>query len=257
MKPFYSVKFNARMCNMKISINGIPLIGMEVEGQCSTNYPFNHLLLESGLATLKCEARPLKGTAQLHKEAFLSCKVEMFDMDFHRYQPILTMAQYETPLQDETTLPYIVHEDVFQVSVPYSMIGWKQSIKLDRLQNRLRTLVFNKYNSIIAMMQNHSFAQYESAFRERESIIGACYYMSENEKQDRMKDVENDIVNCTRIAPLSYRDVLEFAADGRLVRLIKKDGESSLRLMNDEAEEETIIELWLQMKPGSYELTII
>lgn len=257
MKPFYSVRFNARMCHMKISVNGIPVIGMDMNGQCSTRYPFNNLLLESGRASIKYEALPLKGEVQLHKEAYLSCEIELYDLESTNYDPVSTMASYETPQHDDAIIPYLVHEDFIQVEVPYTLVGWKQSVKLDRFKDQLRPMVFKKYNSIIAMMRNHSFAQYEDAFRERENIMGVCFYMSEAEKQDRMKQVEDAIMNCSEIVPLSSTDNLELAADGRLVRLVKLDGESALRIKNNLEGEETMIGLWLHMKPGSNELTII
>ena len=257
MKPFYSVNFNARMCTMKISVNGIPLFYMEVDGQCSTSYPFNNLLLESGLASIRYEALPLKGEVQLHKHAYLNCVVELFDQD-SPFKPVSTMASYETPPHPEDAIiPCYIHEDAFQVDVPYTLIGWKQSVKLNQFKDQLRPMVFKKYNSIIAMMRNHSFSQYENAFRERENIMGVCFYLSEEKKQSRMKDIEQDILNCTEIVPLSSTDYLEMAADGRLVRLLKMDGESALRVKNDLEDEETLIELWLHMKTGSKELTII
>lgn len=257
MKSFYSVYFNARMCNMKISVNGIPLLGMEVEGQCSTRYPFNNLLLESGLVSISYEARPLKGEMQLHKDAYLKCEVELYDMDSTNYQPLSTMASYETPSQDDAIIPCFIHEDTFRVDVPYTLTGWKQSVKLDKFKDELRPMVFKKYNSIISMMRNHRFLEYENAFKEREDIIGVCYYMSEDEKQERLKAVKDAIMNCTEIVPLSSTDTLELADEGRLVRLIKTDGESALRLRNENEGEETMLELWLHMKPGSNELTII
>ena len=257
MRPFYSVNFNARMCHMKISVNGVPCFSMDVDGQCSTRYPFNNLLLESGRASIKYEILPLKGEVQLHKEAYLSCEVELFDLESTNYNPISTMASYETPQHDDTIIPYLVHEDFIQVEVPYTLVGWKQSIKLDRFKDQLRPMVFMKYNSIIAMMRNHRFSEYENAFRERENIIGTCFYLSEDEKQGRMKEVENIIMSCSEIVPLSSTDIVELAADGRLVRLIKIDGGSALRVKNEEAGEMSTLELWLQMKPGSTELTII
>lgn len=256
MKPFYSVNFNARMCNMKISINGIPLINMEVDGQCSTRYPFNNLILKSGLVSVKYEIRPLKGELQLHKRAYLSCEVELFDLDLE-HEPMATMASYATPPQGEIALPYLVHEEAFRVDVPYSLTGWTQSTKLDQLKDQLRPMVFMKYNSIIAMMRNHHFPQYENTFRERANILGTCFYLSEEEKLGRLKEIEQDITNCTEIVSLSSKDDLELAAEGRLVRLIKADGESALRVKNDATGEEIMIELWLHMKPGSSELTII
>ena len=257
MKPFYSVNFNARMCHMKITINDIPLFNMEVDGQCSTRYPFNHLLLESGQATIRYEARPLKGEVQLHKDAYLSCEVELFDLESANYEPVSRMASYETPEQDKAIMPYFVHEDIFQANVPYTLGGWKQAVKLDRFKDQLRPMVFRKYNSIISMMRNRSFSQYENAFSERESIMGTCLYMTEGDKQDRMTEVREAILNCSEIVPLSSTDDLELAADGRLVRLVKLDGESALRVKNDLEGEVTALELWLQMKPGSTELTII
>lgn len=256
MRPFYSVNFNARMCHMKISVNGVPCFSMDVDGQCSTRYPFNNLLLESGRASIKYEALPLKGEVQLHKEAYLSCEVELYDLD-SGYQPVSTMASYETPQHDDTIIPYLVHEDFIQVEVPYTLVGWKQSVKLDRFKDQLRPMVFKKYNSIIAMMRNRSFAQYEDAFRERENIMGVCFYMSEAEKQGRMKQVEDAIMSCSEIVPLSSTDIIDLAADGRLVRLVKSDGGSALRIKNEEAGEMSALELWLQMKPGSTDLTII
>lgn len=256
MRPFYTVNFNARMCTMKISVNGVPLLNMEVEGQCSSRYPFNNLLLESGWVTIRYEAFPLKGTVQLHDEAYLSGEVEMYDMD-SPVEPLSKMASYETPTQEKVVVPYIVHEEVFHVDVPYTLVGWRQSMKLDRFEDDLRPMVFKKYNSIISMMRNRSFAQYEEAFRERENIMAVCFNISDEEKRERMKAVEEAIMSCSEIVPLSSRDEIELAADGRLVRLVKGDGESALRLKNDLDGEEIMIELWLHMKSGSKELTII
>ena len=254
MKPFYSVNFNARMCHIRISVNGIPFVSIGVDGQCSTRIPFNNLLWGSGTAIIRYEARPLIGEVQLHKEAYLSCEVELFDLDSPS-EPIATMARYETPPQNESIVPYLMDEEAFQVSLPYSLVGWQQSVKLDDFQDRLRAMVFEKYRSIVAMIESHRFPQYEDAFWERENIMGVCFYLSEEEKRDRMKEVEDIIMRSSDIAPLSGMDSLEFAADGRLVRLVKGDGESSLRLFGDD--EVTVLELWLHMKQGSSELTII
>ena len=242
---------------MKISVNGIPLLNMEVTGQCSSTWPFNHLLLESGFVPVRYEALPLHGSVRLNPGAYLGCRVELMDMDGSQANPLSILARYETQLQGEKVLPVAVHEEFIHVSVPFSQPGWKNSVKLDRLGSRLKTLVFHKYESIISLMRNLSFPQYERVFREREDRMGVCYYLSEDEKRARMKDVEDAIMNCTGISPLTERDFLEFAADGRLVRLIRMDGDSSLRLRNEETEEETIIELWLHLKQGTSELTII
>ena len=257
MRPFYSVNFNARMCHMKISVNGIPCFSMDVDGQCSTRYPFNNLLLGSGRVSIKYEVLPLKGEVQLHKEAYLSCEVELYDLESTNYEPVSSMASYETPQHNDTIIPYLVYEDFIQVEMPYTLVGWKQSIKLDRFKDQLRPMVFMKYNFIIGMMRNHSFAQYEDAFRERENIMGVCFYLSEAEKQERMKEVEGIIMACSEIVPLSSTDTIELAADGRLVRLTKSDGGSALRIKNEKAGEISTLELWLQMKPGSTDLTII
>ena len=245
------------MCSMKISVNGVPLLKMEVGGQCSTSYPFNNLVLETGLASIRYEVHPLKGEVQLRKEAYLNCMVELYDLESANYQPVSTMASYETPPQDDTIIPFFLHEDCFQVNVPYTLIGWKNSIKLNRFEDQLRPMVFMKYNSLIGMMRNHSFSMYENAFKEREDIMGVCYYMSEDEKRERMDAVEEAIIHCSEIVPLLSTDIVELAADGRLARLVKTDGESALRLRNEENGEETYIELWLHAKPGSRELTII
>ena len=257
MRPFYSVYFNARMCHMKVSVNGIPLLGMEVDGQCASRYPFNNLILESGMATIRYEVRPLEGEVQLREDAYLNCKVELFDMDSTNYEPLSTMASHEFQNETKTIIPYMVHEVPFQVKVPYNLTGWKRSVKLEQFRNQLRPLILRKYNSLISMMHNQDFSQYENAFKEREDIIGVCFYLSEDEKRDRMKSIVETIKNCSEIVPLSIMDRFEFAADGRLVRLIKKDGESALRVRNNEAKEVTMIDLWLHMKPGSKVLSII
>ena len=256
MRPFYSVNFNARVCNMQIFVNGVPLIRMDVTGQCSTEYPFNNLLLESGYATIRYEARPLMGELQLRKEAYLRGEVVLYDLD-SGYEPISKMAFFETPEQNEDAKPIIVHEEDFQASVPYSLVGWQNSISLDLYENHVKDMVFNKYNALIAMLKNHSFSQYADVFKEREDIMATCFYMSEEERRERMNEIERLVNNCTRIVPLSDLDILEYAAEKHLVRLIKPDGESSLRLINDENGDETMLELWLHLKPGNNVLTVI
>lgn len=242
---------------MKISVNGIPLLNMEVTGQCASTYPFNHMLLESGFVSVRYEALPLHGSLKLNPGAYLGCRVELMDMDGSHVAPVSTLARYETPSQEEKALPLAAHEEFIYVSVPFSPVGWKNSVKLDRFRNQLRTMVYNKYMSIITLMRNHSFSQYESVFREREDRMAASFYLSQDAKRERMDDVEEAIRSCTGIVPLSARDFLEFAADGRLIRLVREDGDSSLRLWNEETQQEIILDLWLHMKPGSNELTVI
>lgn len=229
---------------------------MNIDGQCSTRTPFNNLIMGSGPVTVLSEVRPLNGDLKLREDAYLKTEVELFDLH-SGYEPVSKMALFETPPQTDAGLPFIINEAVFQASVPYSLTGWKKSVRLDSSGDRLRASVVNKYNAIIAMMQNRSFAQYEEAFRERENIMCICFYLSEAEKQERMKEVEAAIVNCTSILPLKGDSFIQFAADGRLVRLAKADGESSLRLFNDITGEETIIEMWLHMRQGSNQLTVI
>lgn len=242
------------MCRMRISVNGVPLLNMEVDGQCSSRYPFNHLILESGAATIKYEALPLNGEAQLHKEAYLCCRVEQYDLDSN-LEPKSTAASFES--HHESIIPYIVHEVPFQVSVPYNVTGWKQSVKLERYKNQLQRLVRLKYDNLISMMRNRDLTPYEEAFREREDMVGVCFYLSDQEKQDRMKSIKDAIMNCTEVVPLSTFDRLEFAADSRLVRLVKKEGQSALRIRNDKTNELTILDMWLHVKAGSKKLSII
>ena len=256
MKPFYTLNFNARVCKMSVSVGGVPLIRLEVKGQCSSRIPFNNLLLESGYATIRYEALPLKGDLHLRKEAYLDCEVELYDLDTGN-EPVSKMAHYESSPHDDKLLPLIVNEKVFPVTVPYTIVGWQKSVNLDRYENYIRTMVFNKYNSIIAMMKSRDFVQYESAFRDRVEILGTCFYMTKDKVDECNKATEELIINSSRIVPLSELDIIEYAAEKRLVRLIKTDGNSSLRVVNDEEEEETTIDLWLHIKPGSSQLTII
>lgn len=256
MRQFYVLNYNVRECNMNIVVNGVPLLRLEVNGQCSSRYPFNNLLLESGYATIRYEARPLRGEIELHKGAYLNCEVELYDMD-SGYEPVSKMAYYEMAPHNDITIPIAVHEEIFPVSVPYSVNGWKQSCRLDRYESHIKKMVLEKYSSIYSMLRNHNYAQFEDEFREREDIMSVCLYLSEEERKDRMTFVAELVNTCTRIEPISNLDLLEFAADMRLVRLIKTDGESSLRLVDEEKEEETMIEFWLQMKQGNNRLTII
>ena len=139
----------------------------------TTRYPFNNLLLGSGTTSIRYEARPLQGELQLRENAYLSCVVELFDME-SPFEPIATMASYETPHQEEAIIPYLVHEDTFPVDVPYSLTGWKQSVKLDRFNDQLRPMVFMKYNSIIALMRNRNFTQYEAALSDLSSSVASA-----------------------------------------------------------------------------------
>ncbi len=242
---------------MRISINDIPLVVLPVKGQCSSRFPFNNLILESGWATVRYEMLPLKGETQLNKEAYLNCWIELYDIESTNRQPLVTTALYETPPHEKTIIPYMVHEDTFRVNVPYKINGWKPSVTLDHFKRQLTTMVVRKYNDIMETMRNKDFAQYRNDFREREDIIAECFYLSETEKQGRMKDVCEAISNSTKIVPLTSEERLELGANGRLVRLIKNDGESALRIRNDNTKEETILDMWLHMKPESIQLTII
>ena len=118
-------------------------------------------------------------------------------------------------------------------------------------------MVIAKYNAITAMMRDRRFSEYERIFREREELMGVCYYLSEAEKQERIEEVEDAIRNSTRIVSPGIRDRIEFGADRRLVRLVKEDGESSLRIINEGEGEQTYLELWLHVKPGHKNLEVI
>jgi hypothetical protein len=81
-------------------------------------------------------------------------------------------------------------------------------------------------------------------------------YLDEKESKKRMDGLIEEFENNFELIPLSGDETMHIYANGKLVCLKTADGESALRLLNKETDDEIYVDVSFHLKEGDTELTV-
>jgi len=127
--------------------------------------------------------------------------------------------------------------------VPYTVHNWADLGKID--EKNLKDRVFGKYNEIVQAGKKGDYNKLFAAIELTESRNALTLYLSKEEVDARVDAIKADIKAGFKMMELEQTCSLEIAANGRLCRLVRPDGNSAMALENEETQEELIIDLWL------------
>ena len=256
-KAFYMINYKAVACFFDIQINEVSICSMNMDKQLTTTIPINYLILESGLQKVSVKLLPILGESLLNEETDFSMKIQLFEVEpsFRHKEDIL---EYQISLENEEikSLPVLIYETSFNADVPFRLTAWQNSLDLRDISN-LNELVDKIYKKITSTINEKQYDKFIEMLYEREENMSKSLYLSSKEKEDRMQELIADFENGFKLIPLSEDDSIQFYNKGKVIRLIKRDGESAIRFFSEETGEEMTLEILFHLKDGATELSII
>jgi hypothetical protein len=253
-QPYYYIDFSASECFFEIRINDVPALCFDMDKQVSTAMPVNHLILEPGKQMVEIIILPNLGNIKFDKNAYFKASLQLRDV-LNKFELINEKQLYSFEAEN-SELPAVNHKDSFIADVPFKINSWQFSQNLKDIDD-IRELVDNTYRNIENTIANKQFAQLINMLKKREDNIGKAMYLSEIAKNKRMAGLLEDFENGFIIEPTTPKDILNFCGYGKLAYLRKQTGESALKLVNKQTEEEMNIEIMLHLEKGATELSII
>jgi len=256
-KPYYSVKFSSNNCRFEIRINDIPAVKYNLDGMVSSQVPLNQILLASGRQQLSVEVLPRKDEENLSKFSNLNITIQVRNLDADNSVE-RTILEYSMPAIVDHT-PYLKFYDKFEVELPYSLKGWKNSKelkKIDSIESETRSY-FEYVHSIFAEKDFDTFKKIsESKFSE----LDKAFYTSQQDSDTEWNEFVDNLNKGEMILANMLSDSetkLEFFGDGKIITLQKLNGEPALRFKNPAEKTQYSIPLLLHKPKGSTTLEVI
>ncbi len=259
IKPYYVIEFKAFNCSFDIRVNDISILTLDVKGQVATIIPVNNAILETGKQQVTYHILPLQGETALRENAEFSATVWLYDAGGAHIEEVESIdnTSFSMPKNEsENLLQSYKGEITFEAIVPYRLNAWQNSADLTKIEN-LRTMVEAAYRKIEALISNGQYEAFAALLQQREDNMATCMYMSEEEKKERVTDLISTIKEHNlKVVPVSESDIMTFYGYGKIVTLLRPDGESALLLRAEDGREINLI-IQFHLEQGSEELTVI
>src|SRR5690606_8793555 len=105
----------------------VEILALDIKGQTATDIPINQAILESGVQEVEVRALPLVGEKALHPNAYVSYKINVYDMSSGDYAFIKQLEKVQTP-PVEKGMPLTMHKRGFDAEVPYTLDAWQKGL---------------------------------------------------------------------------------------------------------------------------------
>ncbi|WP_223559937.1 hypothetical protein [Chryseobacterium lathyri] len=256
MKPYYEIDFSAVMCSFQIKINDVELISLSIEGQTRSDFPVNHLILESGKQTIEVKGLPMSGHTEMHDDSYIRYRVNVYDMSSGEYAFVKQFDEYFTKKPDKN-IPFIGHTSTFNADVPYKLDAWQNGINLKDTKIDIKEKLIRKYKEVINLINGGNYDSFVTQYQKREGNNALAMYLNKNQAESRIGGVVSDIKNGYRAQNLPDDIYVEYSAYGKLAALKCTDMMSALRLENPEEEDELVLPITFYIPEGKDEFEII
>jgi len=256
-KPYYVIEYSASSCLLDIKVNDVSVKHTNLKGYTSNVIPVNLVIPESGRQQVSYNILPLLGETALREDATFSASVCLYDAGGDVIQKQDEINTFTMP-ENTTKIPLPVYkgERVFYADVPYKLDAWQNSQDLSKIE-KLRVLVDSAYRKIEEIISNSQYNLYAEMVQKREDNIATCFYLSEEEKKERLTELIELFESGFKIVPVSEKDFMFIYGYNKLVSLKKQDGSSALLLKNANTGQKLTLDIKLHLEQGSKELTII
>jgi hypothetical protein len=231
---------------------------LNVESYIAIRIPINYLILGSGVQHLSVTVLPILGKTALDENVDFSMTLQLYEDTGKSLDIVEDILEYRIPEDtNKLYLPIVEHQTTFNASVPYKLNVWQNSVDLSGYQN-IRNLIDYIYKKIEFFMDTKRYNEFIAMMKEREDNMCISLYISPEESQGRMQRLVDDFNNGFKMVPFSPADVvILYYAQGKVIKLVKKDLKPAFRFANDKTEEEMGLEILFHLKQGSKDLSII
>jgi hypothetical protein len=255
LKPYYIIDFSASACLFEIRVNDYPVIQMNIEGQVSSMIPINYAILKTGKQIISATILPFIGSTELHSKSELKFNIKLFDVS-NDFVFNKQFCDYQSEPIQKKGIPIIKCINTFLAEVPYKLSAWQNGENLKNIK-KCREKLELAYNNIAKIIQNKQYDIFKKFISKREKNMATSMYLSEEEKQNRVKGLLSDFNSGFKVQPIPKECVMFLYADNRVAMLKKLNGESALYLKNKETEEELMLDISFYIPKGKEEFEII
>ena len=250
--PFYRIDFRAVACYFDIKINDVSVFSMNMKSSFSVRIPVNHLILESGKQRLSVTIQPNTGETEFDEDAAFAMTLQLYADTGNSLEHVEDILEYDMADDKENVM---VYQTSFDAAVPYQITAWQNSTDLNTVEN-LRQKVETAYQKLGEMITKKQYDAFVDMMREQEKRMAQSLYIDPESSKERMDGLIEDFENGFEFVPLSGGETMYIYADGKLVCLKTDNGNSALKFLNRETEEEMSVEIFFHLKKGDTELTV-
>ena len=254
-QPYYQLDFSALLCKFEVKINDIEILSMNLDGQTSTDIPVNSAIFGSGLQKIEVKGYPLEGTKTMHPEAYIRYKVKEQEVGTGEFMFVKDFEKYQTPAVHQG-VPFIYHTSTFRAEVPYELESWKTLQNTKDLKTDVKPALTQAYQQIIQKAKSGDYKPLVDAIKVVEVRNAKTMYLSEQDTYQRVKSILDDIAGGFKIMDLSDARTISYAANGKLLRFVRPDGNAALALENEETSEQLVLDFWFCLPDGNEEFKI-
>ena len=254
-EPYYMIDFNVVHCKFEIHINKVHLMTWNIEGQMWSNMPCNHLILGSGVQQLDIFVYPCSGKTEFSHETGLTVKLMLYDAADEIVELVEEDIVSWKMSDNDKTKAACSHTATFHAQVPYQLTAWQNSADLNAVEN-LRQKVETAYQKLGEMITRKQYDAFKNLMQEKEKRMATCFYLKEEESKKRMDGLIELLESGYEFIPLSGAETMHIYADGKLVCLKSENGNSALRFLDKETDDEIYIDVIFHLKKGDTELTV-
>lgn len=252
--PFYKIKFSSTSCNFEIRINDIPIFTYVDAGMISTQYPINHLILESGNQEVTLRLWPQAEKQSLTEHSKLKISILVNDALESSKIPDNAMS-FETPKFDKP-IPIFEFKGEFRAQVPFSLKGWSESTDLI-INESLTKEVYAFYNDVHRILLEKNFNAYKAIYSTKLKEIDTSIYSSQEETDNEWNELVSYLSNpAMKVAPLSKSAVLFLYGKEKVISLQQTDLDPVLFFENKMEKTQYQIPVFLH-KPKGFALEVI
>ncbi|AZA51725.1 hypothetical protein [Chryseobacterium sp. G0201] len=267
--PYYHLNVNS-FCATEVYVNDVLVDEWtgEKTGGNERNMvmaPINHVLLQSGKYKVVGKMAPKHGEQLLTEEnSYLGIDLFVADADNIKETRVSFGPKIESPwngLSSNIRYPHFEIATEIEVELPFVLDGWQNSVNLkDIPEKELFNEVYTYYWKIKEVLEQHDFNKYLEMSAEKRNLQEQAFYFSEDRKKDFLEGGVQLFSQKLPVEELSRENVkMEIMGDGKLVRLMRKDGSQALQFKSPDLEEQSNVELEvkLHMRSRQNGLTII
>jgi hypothetical protein len=288
-------------CQFEIFVDDVLLLKIMGEitkrgGGINGDYDINQLMLTSGKHEVKVRMYPKHGQAVFGEEGYVNLTFSYFknrDLRTMQYNEAMkgingihldqldkqwvdsqgkygTDSYVEAHYKSKTPLPLkglpaYEWRGTFEAEVPFSYIGWRNSVNLKKEQDdekkNIKSELLAAYKKIYDIIDKRDFAAYLNLVKEREDLVTTALYYKDGEKKLRsdefIKLIQNEDYELEPLFEETFQ--LEFQGYGKLAMLLHKaDGEGIIRLKNKKNPDDNVyLDFRFQRKKKGDMLTVI
>jgi hypothetical protein len=261
IKKLYSI-YPRIYCSGAVYVNNVPVaewFGNETtKGGFGGDIMINQSVLQSGKFKVVGKMFPRKGLKHLTEEETMS--IEFFSADVNNWKASRMQfhPKIESPwdgLSENIKYPYFEVVTEIEVELPFVLDGWQKSIDLTKIdKKKLKIKVLEFYRNLHAVLQEHNASKFLDLSIEKMKLQEQAFYFDEARKKSFMEGAIKLFTENLQVKPLIDSELdMQIFGNGKLVRLIKRDGSQPLQFISPDKNKQSNIELEVKLHMRSLE----